>query len=212
MVSTPAQQDEIKQVVSSIQSRRGMAVVISAPSGTGKTTVCEQLVAVAPELSLSVSYTTRRPRAGEKDGTHYYFVSKKKFREELERGEFLEWAKVHGHYYGTPRGYLEERIRAGRDTILDIDVQGARAIKEALDDAVLIFLVPPSRTELRRRLKGRKSDSPADIDTRLGISAREFSCYPLYDYLVLNSNTDEAVGDLQAIIRAERCRTSRVKP
>jgi len=211
MARKPARQDDIEVVVSKIKSRRGLIIVVSAPSGAGKTTICERLVSEAPELSLSVSFTTRRPRKGERDGTQYYFVSKEKFLQERDEGRFLEWAEVHGHFYGTPRDFIEKRVQAGRDTVLDIDVQGARAIKETHREAILIFLVPPSFNELERRLKERKSDTPDDIDARLNIWAREFSCHPAYDYLVLNENVDEAVANLHSIMRAERCRTSRTK-
>lgn len=186
-------------------------VVVSAPSGAGKTTVCEKLVAKAPDLRMSISFTTRRPRKGEKNGEHYYFVSKSKFQEELDRGRFLEWAEVHGHFYGTPRDLIEKQILAGKDTVLDIDVQGARRIKDSLSEAVLIFLVPPSLAELKKRLRGRKSDSPDDISTRLKIWSVEFNCYPVYDYLIVNDSVDKAVESIHAIIKAERCRTARLK-
>ena len=202
--------DEIRTVISSMQSHQGLVIVVSGPSGAGKTSVCEKLVAKSPDLSISVSFTTRRPRKGEKNGRHYYFVSKQEFLEECGAGRFLEWAEVHGHCYGTPRDYIEQQIQAGKHTVLDIDVQGARAMKEAYRDAVLIFLVPPSLAELERRLKGRKSDSPDDISIRLKVWAREFSCYPMYDYLVINGDIGETVETIHAIIKAEKYRTSRL--
>lgn len=193
-----------------MKSRNGLVIAVSAPSGAGKTTLCENLVARAPDLSISVSFTTRRPRKGEENAKHYHFVSRKIFEEERDRGRFLEWANVHGHYYGTPRDFIEKQIRAGRDTVLDIDVQGTRAIKEVYPGAVLIFIVPPSLAELKKRLKGRGSDSPDDVDMRLNIWAREFNCHPVYDYLVVNEDAEKAVENLHAIIKAERCRTTRL--
>jgi len=211
MASKPARQDDIEIVVAKIKSRRGLIIVVSAPSGTGKTTLCERLVSEAPGVSLSVSFTTRKPRKGERDGVQYHFVSQKHFLHEREEGRFLEWAEVHGHYYGTPRDLVEKQVRAGKDTLLDIDVQGARAIKDAYREAILIFLVPPSFEKLESRLKGRKSEAPEEIQARLSICAREFSCHPAFDYLVLNENIDEAVAALHAIVKAERCRTARIK-
>ena len=213
MVSKSTQPDDIASVVSTLRSRRGLVIVVSAPSGAGKTTVCERLLAEMPELRMSVSFTTRRPRRGEKNEQHYHFVTKRKFREERDRGRFLEWAEVHGHFYGTPRDFIEKRIRSGKDTVLDIDVQGARAVKEAIPGAVLIFLLPPSLAELEQRLRARSSDSARDIGIRIRKAAAEFSCYPhMHDYLVINEDIEEAVGNLQAIIKAERCRVGRAKP
>lgn len=202
--------DPIVPVVEALRSRKGLVIVVSAPSGAGKTTVCEKLLAEMPELSMSVSYTTRRPRKGERNGKDYYFVSKKKFLEERDRGLFLEWAEVHGYYYGTPRDFLERRVRAGKDTVLDIDVQGAYKIGRAFPEAVLILLLPPSLTELGKRLKRRGSDSAKDINVRLRNAKAEFHCHPTFDYLVVNDDVEEAVENLKAIIRAERVRTGRL--
>lgn len=202
--------DPIVPVVEALRSRKGLVIVVSAPSGAGKTTVCEKLLAEMPELSMSVSYTTRRPRKGERNGKDYYFVSKKKFLEERDRRLFLEWAEVHGYYYGTPRDFLERRVRAGKDTVLDIDVQGAYKIGRAFPEAVLILLLPPSLTELGKRLKRRGSDSAKDINVRLRNAKAEFHCHPTFDYLVVNDDVEEAVENLKAIIRAERVRTGRL--
>lgn len=202
--------DPIVPVVEALRSRKGLVIVVSAPSGAGKTTVCEKLLAEMPELSMSVSYTTRRPRKGERNGKDYFFVSKKKFLEERDRGLFLEWAEVHGYYYGTPRDFLERRTRAGKGTVLDIDVQGAYKIGRAFPEAVLILLLPPSLTELGKRLKRRGSDSAKDINVRLRNAKAEFHCHPTFDYLVVNDDVEEAVENLKAIIRAERVRTGRL--
>ncbi|UCD57484.1 MAG: guanylate kinase [Candidatus Hydrogenedentota bacterium] len=187
-------------------------VVVSAPSGTGKTTVCEKLLTEMPDMCRSISLTTRRPREGERNGQHYYFVTPGRFQAERERGRFVESAEVHGYLYGTPRDFLEKQIEAGKDTMLVIDVQGARAIRQCFPEAVLIFLLPPSLTELKRRLKARSCDSKEDIGVRLKSAAAEFSCYRAYDYLVVNENVAEAVDSLKAIVAAERCRSSRLRP
>jgi guanylate kinase len=163
-----------------------------------------------PELAMSVSYTTRRPRKGEREGKDYHFVSRKKFEDELNKGSFVEWAEVHGYYYGTPRDFLEKRVQAGKDTVLDIDVQGAYKISRAFSGAVLILLLPPSLKELESRLRGRRSDRQRDIRKRLLIASREFSCFPRFDYLVLNEDIEKAAKHLEAIVKAERCRAERL--
>ena len=212
MTSKRATPNEIDAVVSSLQCRQGLVIVLSAPSGTGKTTVCERLLGEMPEVRRSVSFTTRPRRRNEKNAEHYYFVTRRAFQEECDTGRFVEWAEVHGYLYGTPRDLLEKQIRAGEDTVLVIDVQGARAIKESFPEAVLIFLLPPSVAELQKRLKVRSSDSAEDTGLRLKNARAEFNCYPAYDYLVVNEDVDEAVKNLKAIIVAERCRASRLKP
>jgi guanylate kinase len=210
MAREKSKPDPIVSVIEALRKRKGLAIVVSAPSGAGKTTVCDKLLAAMPELAMSVSYTTRRPRRGERDGKDYHFVSKKKFENELDKGCFLEWAEVHGYYYGTPRDFLERRIRAGKDTVLDIDVQGAYKISQAVSGAVLILLLPPSLEELERRLRGRRSDKPEDIRKRFWKASREFSCFPRFDYLVINEDIDTAAEQIAAIVKAERCRADRL--
>jgi guanylate kinase len=189
-----------------------LVIVVSAPSGTGKTTVCGKLLAEMTDMRRSVSFTTRQPRKGEKEGQHYHFVTRKQFQEERDKGRFVECAEVHGYLYGTPRDFLEKRLWAGKDTVLVIDVQGARAIKESFPEAVLVFLLPPSFEELKRRLKARGRVAPKDMDLRLRNAAAEFSCYRAYDYLVVNDDVAEAAEILKAIITAERCRANRLNP
>ncbi len=210
MATGKKQRDRIAEVVSSLRLRKGLLIVVSAPSGAGKTTICEKLLGKMPELEMSVSFTTRRPRKGERDGKDYYFVSRKKFREELAAGRFLEWAEVHDHFYGTPRDFLDARVEAGKDTVLDVDVQGAYKISRSYREAVLILLLPPSMAELKSRLEGRGSDKAAQIKRRLKKAELEFSCYPRFDYLVVNEDVEEAVKDLEAIIKAERRRAKRL--
>lgn len=202
--------DEIACTVSALRSRNGLVIVVSAPSGTGKTTVCKRLLEQMPDVGRSVSFTTRPPRKDEIEGRDYYFVTRKEFEDERGRGRFAEWAKVHGQLYGTPRDALAKRVSAGKDTILVIDVQGARSVKAAFPEAVLIFLLPPSLAELERRLRLRSTGSREDIGLRLRNATAEFSCFRTYDYLVVNDNIEEAAATLKAIIIAERHRTGRL--
>ncbi len=202
--------DEIQDIVSAMRSRRGLLVVVSAPSGAGKTTVCERVAAEWPEIRWSVSFTTRPPRKHEEEGLHYHFVTKKGFESERDKGRFVEWAEVHGNLYGTPRDFLEKRVKAGKDTLLVIDVQGARAIKESFPEAVLVFLLPPSLAELERRLRTRSQESDRSRAIRLRKAKAELSCYRTYDYLVLNEHVTEAASSLKAIIMAERNKTDRL--
>lgn len=207
---TEPSQKEIDTVVSALRRRQGLLIVVSAPSGTGKTTVCNKLLEQMPEMKRSVSLTTRPPRREEREGEHYYFVSKQRFEQERDRGRLAEWARVHGHLYGTPRDLLEKRIRAGKDTVLVIDVKGARSVRKAFPQAVLVFLLPPSWAELEKRLKSRGSARDDDIAVRLRNALTEFSCFRAYDYLIINDDVTRAAAALSAIIKAERNRTSRL--
>jgi guanylate kinase len=198
-------------LVKALHARRGLGIVISAPSGAGKTTVSKLLLEEMPELRLSVSLTTRPPREDERDGIDYHFVSHEKFQQELERGALLEWANVHGRFYGTPRRFLEERIERGEDTILDIDVQGGFSVKQALHEAVLIFLLPPSLEELERRLRSRGADSAEDIEVRLQNALTEIDQYDFYDYLVVNDEAKKAMQMVKSIILSERHRINRLR-
>jgi len=189
---------------------KGIVFVISAPSGTGKTTLIREILKRVPGLTYSVSYTTRPPRPGEVDGVDYRFVTREQFLEMVKKGEFLEWAEVHGDLYGTPKGALSPP--AGNDVILDIDPQGARQVKELKPDAVLIFLLPPSLEELERRLRERKKDPEEAIRQRLINAKKELEQIGLYDYTVVNDEVEKALQYLSAIILAERSRTPRVLP
>jgi guanylate kinase len=190
--------------------RRGIIFILSAPSGTGKTTLYNRLRKIHPEIKLSVSCTTRARRPGEVSGRDYYFLSEREFSRRQSRGEFAEWAKVHDYYYGTPRKPLDENIRAGRDILLDIDVQGAHQIKQAYRDAVAIFLLPPSLGELKRRLAMRGTDDKKMIRRRLANARGEIEEIIHYDYYVINRDVKEAVRRLSALVEAERAKTSRV--
>jgi len=185
---------------------RGSIFVISAPSGAGKSTLIKRLIASTPGLAFSVSYTTRAPRAAEKHGRDYFFVSPKVFRGMVHRDEFVEWADVHGHFYGTAHEQLHAAQDAGQDILLDIDVQGHKQVRQQLPEAVSVFILPPSFQELSRRLRNRHSDAPEDIERRLETAREEITHWWEYEYLVVNDNLKDATQALQAIVRAARFR------
>lgn len=189
-----------------IPSARGSIVVISAPSGSGKSTLIKRLLAALPGLRFSVSYTTRAPRAGERQGRDYFFVSRRVFERMIGRHEFVEWADVYGHLYGTARKQLQTAKEAGRDILLDIDVQGHRQVRKRLPEAVSIFILPPSFRKLARRLRHRHSDAPQEIERRLHTARQEIAHWPEYDYLVVNDRMADAAQALRAIVRAVRFR------
>lgn len=187
-----------------------LLVVVSAPSGAGKTSLCEWVVTALPGLAHSVSFTTRPPRPDEKDGRDYHFVDEATFRAMVDRGEFAEWAVVHGHLYGTSRALLERYFAAGLDVILDIDTQGAAILRQGHPDGVFVFIVPPSWALLEERLRRRKSDVEADIQRRLQRAREEVKHYAEYQYVIVNDVFARAAEELKAIILAERRRGSRV--
>ncbi|OGK95106.1 MAG: guanylate kinase [Candidatus Rokubacteria bacterium RIFCSPHIGHO2_02_FULL_73_26] len=190
--------------------RRGTLVVVSAPSGAGKTTLCREVRLLLPDLAYSVSVTTRPPRAGELHGADFVFVSEAAFRDMLVRGEFAEWATVHGNLYGTRARVLDEALAAGRDVLLDIDTQGAEQLRGRYPEAVLVFIVAPSMYDLEQRLRERKSDAEAEIARRLARAREEIALWRRYDYLIVNRDVKEAMEQLASIIQAERCRTGRL--
>ena len=190
--------------------RRGTLFVVSAPSGAGKTTLCREARLRLPDLAYSVSYTTRTPRPGEIDGTDFVFVTEATFRSLQERGEFAEWAIVHGNLYGTRATPLAEALQEGRDVLLDIDTQGAAQLRARYPEAVLVFIVAPSLAELEQRLRERGSDPEREIARRLARARDEVQLWRRYDYLVVNRDLKEAAEHLTAIITAERCRTTRL--
>jgi len=193
--------------------RPGTAVfplVISGPSGVGKSVLIERLIAREPWLVCSVSNTSRAPRTYEKDGVHYHFRSNDEFERAIRANGFLEWARVHDHYYGTPKAPLEAHLAAGRGVVMNIDVQGGLAVRAARPDAVLVFILPPSMAVLEQRLRERKSDSEEAIQRRLTNARGEIDKAGAYDYLVVNDILETAVGELAAIIAAERHRTGRL--
>lgn len=187
----------------------GALFVVSAPSGTGKSTVIRELRVRVPGLGFSVSHTTRNPRGAEADGVEYHFVSREAFASLAAAGGFAEWAEVHGNAYGTSFAALDAVRARGEDVVLDIDVQGALQLAEQLPDAVLIFLLPPSWGELERRLSSRGQDAPEVVARRLENARGEIALAHRYQYLVVNDELEDAAADLGAIVRAERCRTAR---
>ncbi len=184
--------------------------MVSAPSGTGKTTLCRKVLEELGDITFSVSHTTRPPRTGEMEGRDYFFVDEATFKEMISKGEFIEWAKVHGNYYGTSRENVLSILKNGKDVFLDIDVQGARQVREYFPKAVLIFILPPSWQELESRLRGRKSDDEATIAKRLKNARQEIAAISEYDYAVVNDDIDTAKEQLISIIVAQRLRTPRL--
>lgn len=188
----------------------GILFVLSAPSGGGKSTILKRVMAELPGLIFSVSHTTRSPRPGEKDGRDYHFVSRDAFLaiQQRQPSGFLEWAEVHGNLYGTSREEVERHLQAGRDVVLDIDVQGAMQVLKAVDP-VTVFITPPSLGELEHRLRGRGTESEENLALRLDNAKKELSLRDRYDYLIVNDQLPDAVESLRAVIIAERCRHQR---
>lgn len=184
--------------------RSGRFFTLSAPSGTGKTTLVKRLLDEFPEIGRSISCTTRPPRAGEKDGRDYHFVDQKKFQQMVEESRFFEWEEVHGSFYGTPKEHLIGRRREGRDTILDIDTRGALAIKREFPDSCLIFLMPPSLTALEERLRVRRTEGEGSLKRRLEDARREIAEKDKFDYVIINDDLDRAFEELRRVILRER--------
>jgi len=188
-------------------NKRGIFFIISAPSGAGKTTMCREIMKIFPEIRLSVSYTTRKKRAGETDGKDYHFTDKREFQRMIKDGAFAEWAKVHNEYYGTTVETIMDSASRGFDQILDIDWQGAKQLKQNLDEGVYIFVLPPSIAELEARIRKRGGDSDEAIRIRLDNASEEMRQAKWYDYNIVNDNLDEALFQLKSVVVAERCRT-----
>ncbi|EMS73344.1 guanylate kinase [Ruminiclostridium cellobioparum] len=189
--------------------QRGLLVVISGPSGTGKGTVCKKLLAERDNVRYSVSATTRKPREGEVEGQNYFFVSEGQFLDMLEKDALIEWDKYCDNYYGTPKAFVDSCIEAGTDVILEITVEGALEIKQKYPECVLVFIVPPSLEELRRRIESRATECWDVIEKRLEQAANELKYVAKYDYLVLNDSVDDAVLNIEKVLDAERLKPSR---
>ncbi|HHY92342.1 MAG TPA: guanylate kinase [Firmicutes bacterium] len=187
----------------------GLLVVLSGPSGAGKGTVCQLLRRRNPALAYSISVTTRAPRSGERDGVSYFFLSQEEFKAKRAAGELLEWAEVYGHYYGTPRSYVLEKLAGGEDVLLEIDTQGAMQVKANYPTGVFIFLAPPSLTELAARITRRGTESEEERARRLAAAGREIAQLRAYDYLVINDQVERAVTQVEAILAAEHARIAR---
>jgi guanylate kinase len=194
------------------ERRKGMLLVVSGPSGTGKGTLCERLLRSDPTIMFGVSATTRKPREGEIDGVHYHFIDEERFDKMLAEKAFLEHATVHGHRYGTPKDQVERAIEEGRNILLDIDPQGALSVMSAMPETVSIFILPPSYSALRERLHTRNTDDPDEILKRLSNAYGEVRLLKHYTYALVNDQLDQAFGMLSAIIMAEKHRTTRYFP
>ena len=194
---------------STVAGGRGMLIVVSSPSGGGKGTLIDRVLKTVPGVSYSISYTTRAPRGTEQNGREYFFVLTDAFEEMIRGGEFLEWANVYGYLYGTSLAQVERELEAGHDIILEIDVQGAASIREKIDDAVSIFILPPSFELLRQRLVARGTDSPADLERRLRGAPAEVEQHLNFQYVILNDDINRASQQLAAVIYAERARRKR---
>ena len=190
--------------------KKSLIVVISAPSGAGKTTLCKRLLQNSPSFTCSVSFTTRHPRKNEIEGVDYCFVSPTEFQKMIEDRKFVEWAKVHEQLYGTSANLLNKAIEAEKDVVLEVDVKGGTQIKKNYPQAVLIFLLPPSWQELEKRLKSRRTEDYERVKERIIQAKKEIEYAPYYDYLIINNDINGALDDLTAVIRAERCRMNRV--
>ena len=192
--------------------RTGTLFVISAPSGAGKSTLCSELLRRFKDIKLSVSYTTRPPRKGEINDVHYTFISRKKFKNMIAGGKFAEWAMVHGNLYGTSVDRLKKLSKEGFDILLDIDVQGAKQVKNSYKNAVYIFILPPSMEILKRRLMKRKSEPKEAVALRLERAKDEILSYKEYDYVIINDKLDNAYREFESIILSSRLRTGKIDP
>jgi len=190
-------------------SDRGVLFVVSGPSGAGKGTICKALIERRSDVFLSVSATTRKPRENEIDGIHYHYLSEDDFRQRIADGDMLEHAVFCGNYYGTPKQKVDEMLDAGKNVILEIEVQGAMKVRSKYPEGVFIFVLPPSMQELRSRIKGRGTESDEVIAERLNTAAWECSHIEKYNYILLNDSLEDAVGQFEAVILAEHCRTER---
>ena len=189
--------------------QKGLLIVISGASGTGKGTVCKKLLAESENIFYSISATTRKPRAGETDGVEYFFVTVEEFKNWIAEDKFLEYAEVYGNFYGTPIHKIEERLNRGEDVLLEIDIQGALNVMKKRLDGVYIFLLPPSLEELKNRIEGRGTESPETFERRFNAAKNEIATGKKYQYVVVNDEVDAAVEKIKSILSAERCKVNR---
>ncbi len=194
-----------------MQGNRGILIVISGPSGAGKGTICKALLEKHDNIFISVSATTRAPREGEVEGVNYYFLTKEAFEEKVNNNGFLEYANVHGNFYGTPKVNVEKMLDEGKDVILEIDIQGALQVKENFKEGVFIFILPPSMEELKQRIIKRGSETEESLMTRFKNAYKEINYVSKYNYAVVNDKLEVAVSKVEAIIAAEKCRVDRIK-
>ena len=195
-----------------LKKNKGLMLVLSSPSGAGKSSICRSLLSLDNNLNMSISTTTREKRPNEIDGSDYFFVDENKFNELLIKGYFIEHAKVFGNYYGTEKKIIEDSINQGKDLLFDIDWQGAQQLaqqKGSVEDVVSIFILPPSASELESRLKSRNQDSISEVESRMSQAASELSHYDEYNYIMVNNEIEESIKTLKAIVKAERLKTNR---
>lgn len=192
-------------------NNKGLLIVVSGPSGAGKGTICKAILEKHDDLFISVSATTRQPRAGEVDGVNYHFITKEDFIKRVEQKDFLEYAEVYGNYYGTPKSKVEEMLNSGKNVILEIDIQGALKVKENFKEGVFIFILPPSMEELKQRIIKRGSETPESLMRRFKSAYQEINYISKYNYAVVNDIVDVAVSKIEGIITAEKCRVDRIK-
>jgi len=193
-----------------MMNREGILIVLSGPSGAGKGTICKSLLKQT-DIQYSISATTRSPRAGEKDGREYFFITKEDFENKIKEDGFLEWAKVYDNYYGTPKKFVEDVLAQGKDCILEIDPQGAQKVRAKKPDSVLVFIAPPSMQELKNRITNRATENLSEINKRLSCAKEEMLCMQNYDYVVINDQVEKAVEKIKAILIAEKCSIRRSK-
>lgn len=189
--------------------KKGLLIVLSGPSGTGKGTVCKALLKKRSDIDLSISCTTRKPRKGEIEGVSYFFKSEEEFEEMIKQDEFLEYANVFDNYYGTPKSFVRQQLDQGKDVLLEIDVQGALKAKESFPEGVYVFLVPPSMEELENRIRSRGTEQEHQIVKRLGKASGEMNLMNEYDYVIVNQEVDEVVESVENILAAEKLKVSR---
>lgn len=194
-----------------MQNNRGILIVISGPSGAGKGTICKALLEKHDNIFISVSATTRLPREGEIEGVNYYFLTKEAFEEKVKENGFLEYANVHGNFYGTPKVNVEKMLDEGKDVILEIDIQGALQVKDNFKEGVFIFILPPSMEELKQRIIKRGSETEESLMTRFKNAYKEINYVSKYNYAVVNDQLEIAVTKVESIIAAEKCRVDRIK-
>ena len=194
-----------------MQGNRGILIVISGPSGAGKGTICKALLEKHNNIFISVSATTRNPRQGEIEGVNYYFLTKEAFEEKVKENGFLEYANVHGNFYGTPKVNVEKMLDEGKDVILEIDIQGALQVKDNFKEGVFIFILPPSMEELKQRIIKRGSETEESLMTRFKNAYKEINYVSKYNYAVVNDKLEVAVSKVESIIAAEKCRVDRIK-
>ena len=192
-------------------NRKGLLLVVSGPSGAGKGTICKALLNKNDQIKLSVSATTRKPRNGEVHGVNYFFIEKEEFAKMIENGEFLEYAQIYDNFYGTPKAAIIECLEKGQDVILEIEMQGARQIKEVYPEGVFIFVLPPSLEELKSRIVGRGTETQEEIEQRFSCAFEEINQIVNYDYFIVNEDIEKSVSDVEAIICAEKNKVTRYK-